>query len=296
LIIPRGLQWWRHEAGGHEWLERLPRLAAECAEAWGLELGAPFEPAHISLVVPVGQRDGSEAVLKLNFPEPESENEADALAFWDGRGAVRLLARDDDRRALLLERCRPGSSLWEVSAEDEANEIAAGVLARLWRGEAPEDPFRRLETEALRWADELPLRWEATGRPFERSLVDRAVGFLRDAVASPGEPTLVHQDLHGGNILRAQQDSWLAIDPKPLAGEREFDTASLLRDRRNELIGDLHPERRVRRRLDLLCERLGLERERMQGWGVAHALAWGYERNGFLADHVTAARAIASIR
>ena len=57
------------------------------------EIGTPFE-AHISWVAPVTRADGTQAVLKINFPEPESEHEADALAHWDGLGAVRLLEHD----------------------------------------------------------------------------------------------------------------------------------------------------------------------------------------------------------
>jgi streptomycin 6-kinase len=90
-----------------------------------------------------------------------------------------------------------------------------------------------------------------------------------------GECVVLHQDFHGGNVLQTQRQAWLAIDPKPLVGEREFDTASLLRDRRVELLADAAPSRRLRRRLDLLSGELGLDRERMRGWAIAHALAWG---------------------
>jgi streptomycin 6-kinase len=245
--------------------------------------------------VPVRLANGGDAVLKVNFPEPESEHEADALDAWDGRGAARLLARNDACRALLVERCRPGTSLWGVD-EEEAAEIAAGVLLRIWRPASPGHRFRPLGSEALRWAEELPVRWRELGRAFERSLLDEAVAFLREAVAAPGEPVLLHQDLHGGNILRAEREPWLAIDPKPLFGEREFDTASLLRDRRDELVRDPDPSRRMRRRLDFLSERLGLDRERMRGWGIAHALAWGFDGNRVLPSHVACARLLADTR
>ncbi len=193
---------------------------------------------------------------------------------------MRLLASDPEARALLVERCAPGTTLWEVADEDEANRIAAGVLRRLWRPAPSEHPFRLLADEAERWADELPARWERAGRPCERELLEEAVAFLRAAGQEQGEPVVVHQDFHGGNVLRAQREPWLAIDPKPLVGEREFDTASLLRDRRGELARDPNPERRLRRRLDLLAAELGLDRERMRGWGIAHALAWGLDDGG----------------
>ncbi len=257
--------------GGAEWLAALPRLAAECAEQWDLTLGAPFEPASISLVVPAGN-----AVLKINFPDAESRHEAAALAHWAGDGAVRLLAHDPQRGALLVERCAPGTQLWAEPDEDAANRAAAGVLRRLWSKPAPAAPFRTLAGEAERWADEIPRRWEALGRPGERAVVEAAARTLPELAAGQAPPVVVHQDLHGGNVLRAGE-RWLAIDPKPLAGEPAFDCASLLRDRRDELAREAHPVRRIARRLDVLADALELDRERLRAWGIAHALAWGME-------------------
>jgi streptomycin 6-kinase len=272
------MAWWRDEPGGAEWLGRLPRLARELTDRWELELGEPFD-ALISLVVPVVRRDGTETVLKLHFPEPESEHEADALAFWDGVGAVRLLEHDPERRGLLVERCRPGDQLWSVADEEEANRIGASVLRRLWEHTPGDRDYRTLAGEAKRWADELPARWEAEGRPYERRLVDETIAWIRELAPSQPELVVAHQDFHGGNVLRAEREPWLAIDPKPLLAERAFDTASLLRDRRDELALEPHPERRLRRRFDQLSAELGLDRERMRGWSIVHAIAWnGDER------------------
>jgi streptomycin 6-kinase len=214
---------------------------------------------------------------------------------------VRLLEADRARRALLVERCLPGTPLWQVADEQAANDAAAAVLQRLWRPPPERHAVRALEDEARRWAAELPGRWERHGRPFERALLDRAVAWIGELLATPDDaPVVVHQDLHGGNVLRATREPspstpqprlstlrrrpggiWLAIDPKPLVGDRAFDVASLLRDRRGELAADPHPVRRLRRRLDQVSTVLELDRERMRGWAVVHALAWGmddYER------------------
>jgi len=295
--VPAGLRWWRSQPGGEDWLARLPRLVAECCARWDLVPGRPFEPATVSFVAAVTRADGTPAVLKVNFPEPESEHEAAALAHWDGAGAVRLLASDPGRRALLVERCVPGDRLWGVADEAQADGQAAAVLRRLWA--APPPPaghrFRTLAGEARRWADELPARWERHGRPFDRALLDRAVGWIGELLAtSDGRGDVVlHQDLHGGNVLRAARGPWLAIDPKPLAGERAFDLASLLRDRRPELAADPHPARRVRRRIDRLSEALDLDRERMRRWAVVHALAWGLGHDEWFADIVASAEWLA---
>ena len=268
LTVPPGLEWWRSEPGGAEWLDRLPVLVAECAASWSLRIGEPYSGSNVSWVAPVELPDGVPAVLKLNFPEPESECEAEALACWAGEGAVRLLAEDEERCALLVERCVPGSRLWDEPGEDDAMCVAAGILRRLWRPPPDGHRFRLLGDLAAAWARELA---EA---PYEQPLVDEAVSFLREAGLAQGEGVVLHQDFHGGNVLRATREPWLAIDPKPLVGEREFDTASLLRDRRPELQADPHPEARIRRRLDFLAAELDLDRERLRGWGIAHALAW----------------------
>jgi streptomycin 6-kinase len=146
------LEWLRREPGGAEWLDALPRLLRECAEEWDLRLGEPFAGSHVSLAVPAGD----EAVLKINFPHEESAREPDALAHWAGDGAVALLARDDSRRALLIERAEPGTQLWEED-EDAATRAVAEVLARLHARPAPPG-FRALADEALHWAREIPQR------------------------------------------------------------------------------------------------------------------------------------------
>ena len=244
--------------GGPDWLVELPRLIEECVRRWSLELEEPIDTGH-SFVAPAG-----DAFLKINLPDEESEHDAEALARWNGRGAARLLARDDARRALLVERLRPGTQLWSLP-DEEATEIAAGVLEQLWIPSG--EPFRRLEDAAAEWIEFLPAHWESIGRTYERRLLDEALDFLREAGPTQRESVLMHQDFHGGNVLLSHR-GWLAIDAKPMVGEREFDVASLIRDRRPT------NARAMLKRLDYLVERLGLDRERARGWGIAHALAW----------------------
>jgi streptomycin 6-kinase len=264
VIIPERLGELASFPGGREWLERLPRLVAECAEQWSLELEQPYPYANVSVVYPAG-----DVVLKVGFPHWESEHEAAALAHWDGDGAVRLHAYDAERNALLLERCRPGTSLLELP-EEEGYAAAARVLRRLWRRPAPPDhPFTPIARTAARWERELPEWWEAAGRPFERELLDDGVRALRELPPTQPELVVCHQDFHRQNVLAAEREAWLTIDPKPVVAERAFDTAALIRD------GPGDPQRR----LELLAAELGLDRERMRGWAIAHTLAWGFDED-----------------
>jgi streptomycin 6-kinase len=260
----------------HPWHDRLPSLVEECAQQWGLELESPFAGGNVSVVLPAG-----DAVLKIQWPHRESEHEAAALALWDGEGAVRLLAHDEGRNALLLERCRPGTYLSDLDPDDGLG-VLIGLLPRLWRPAGA--PFRSLAEEAGWWAGYIRREWEEAGRPFEEELVDAAVSALQELAPTQGEQVLLHQDLHPDNVLAAQREPWLVIDPKPLVGEREFGLAPIIRSFE---LG--HGERAVVGRLDRLTAELGLDRERARGWALGQTIAWSFGSE-FQRSHVETAR------
>jgi streptomycin 6-kinase len=205
-------------------------------------------------------------VLKVQTPHRESEHEAAALELWDGDGAVRLLAHDPERHALLLERCVPATPLASVGHE-AALEVLVSLLPRLWKPAAA--PFRSLAEEAAWWLVQLPRTWEEAGRQFERRLLDASLEALAELAPTQGEQVLLHQDLHGDNVLAAEREPWLVIDPKPLVGEREFAVAPIVR---SVELG--HSRRDVLYRLDRLTSELGLDRERARGWTIGQTIAW----------------------
>lgn len=280
MRIPDQLQWMRDHPAASGWLDGLPTLVDEVAARWELTLGEPYEGASVSWVAPA-VRDGDEVVLKLQWPHPECEHEAAALVAWAGDGAVALLAHDPARSALLLERCTPGDRL---ATRPDVDAIGAFVdlLPRLWT-EATE-PFRSLADEATQWRSTLWTNWSAAGEPCERRLVEAADAFLRDLPDTQGEQVLLHQDLHGDNVLASDREPWLAIDPKPLLGEREFGVAAAVRD------FALGADRRsVLNRFDRLTSELGLDRERTLGWTVAQTIAWAFD-SGHAEHHYATVR------
>jgi streptomycin 6-kinase len=239
---------------------------------WGLELEEPFEGGFVSHVVPAG-----DVVLKIQWPHRESDHEADALELWQGDGAIRLLARDDERHALLLERCRPGDHLG-----DRALDVLVDLLPRLWKPAG--EPFTSLAEEAAWWVGNIRADWEKAGKPIEEALINAATSMLEELAPTQGEQVLVHQDLHPDNVLAAEREPWLVIDPKPLVGEREFALASIIRA--SELG---HSKSAVIGRLDRLTSDLGLDRERARGWAIGQTIAWaGY--GDFHAVHAETAR------
>jgi streptomycin 6-kinase len=240
-----------------KWRTNVAELVTDCCERWDLRAGEPYVPGAAGHVVRVECADGTPAVLKIFWPHREAEHEADALERWGGDGAVRLLARDDERSALLLERCEPG---WFLSTHDDPLGVLIDLLPRLWRsGEG----FPSLAEEADWWLEQ-----DLADLPDTR-LRDAAVQYLRELAPTQGEQVLLHQDLHGENVLAAQREPWLVIDPKPLAGEREFSVAPIVRSAE---LG--HSKRDAWYRLDRLCAELDLDRDRALGWTVAQTMAW----------------------
>lgn len=260
---PRASDWASHAVS--RFLERLER--------WSLTLdGAAYDGGYASLVAPVRTVDGDPAVLKLQFPHRECVHEATALRCWDGRGAIRLLDHDAQDDALLLERCVPGDHLDSLPM-DAALDAAVVLLERLCvRAPGIGIGIGTLADEARHWTVEVRAAWERHGRPMDRELVERICAMALDLACSQGEQVLVHQDLHACNILRAEREPWLAIDPKPLLAEREFAVVALVRGDELGLTREL-----VERRLDRLSADLSLDRARVRDWTAVQTFAWGME-------------------
>ena len=224
----------------------LERTAHEVAAEWGVEVGRRFALANQSFVAEAG----TDAVVKVRPAEDdESDEEAEALELWAGDGAVRVLRHDARRRVLLLERARPGTDLAGVP-EDIATAHAVEVGLRLWRPAAA----------PLRWVGDHVPRWLANAESGAAELASVARSLL--AGLEVGRSTLVHGDFHHHNLVAAGT-RYVAIDPKPMLGEPEYDIPSFLW---NPLS--------YRMRLDVTERRLaafahaGLDEGRMRAWAV----------------------------
>ncbi len=252
------------EPRGREWLAALPGLVAELAGRWGLSLGEAFDHGgYTAVVLPAELGDGTPAVLKLSFPHMEGRDEAAGLRFWDGDPTVRLLAADEERQALLLERCLPGHDL-NALPEARRDEVLAGILRRLWRPAPPRHGFRHLAEMIAYWSGETErdeARWP------DRELVREGLAVWRELSEPSGDDVLLATDAHAGNVLAAQRRPWLLIDPKPFVGDRAYDATQHLFDQRERLEAD--PRGFVRRWAALL----DLDEERVRAWTFARYAA-----------------------
>ncbi len=248
---------------GRAWLARLPTIVDELCQRWSLsELGSAFEGGCVAFVAPAVRADGSRVVLKISLMDEETECEADALALWNGRGAVRLLDADRAKGGLLLERAEPGTSLAAHPERSEALGIACTLLRRLWVPVPAGHRFPRATELARRWADTFEDKYREAGKPFASLLLRRAIEVCRRLAADTEACTLANRDFHLGNVLAAEREPWLAIDPKPVVADPAFDTGHLIRS----LLPERIEKAEMKELIATVARRLHLEPERMNDW------------------------------
>lgn len=250
-------------ADGRAFIEGLPERAAHFLDLWGLTVTGPSMHGMASLVLPVTRTaDGVRAALKMQIRDEESEGEPVGLRIWDGNGIVRLLDDDPGTGTMLLERLDEKRHLSAVADSREAVRILAELLARLVAVQAPEG-MRTLGDIAGQMLEDVPTALKSVEDESHRRLLQDCAAAVREVVGEPGD-RLLHWDLHFDNVLAADREPWLAIDPKPLAGDPGFDLWPAL-DNRFEADEVLW-------RFDLLTETLGLDRERAKAWTLGRLL------------------------
>lgn len=248
-----------------DWLNGLPAVVDELKERWSLETDPPFDGPCVSCawVAPATRRDGTTAILKVGMPHMEAEDEIEGLRFWAGDPTVLLLDADDSLNAMLLERCVPGTNLGSLQ-EEEQDRIIAGLLRRLWRVPPESHGFRPLSEMLDYWIDSASD--EAWAEP---ALVEQGLQLFRELARTTREHVLLATDLHAANVLLAEREPWLVIDPKPFVGDPCYDAAQHLLNCPTRMLSD--PEGTISRFSDLL----EVDRERVRLWTFARAAGEG---------------------
>lgn len=254
--------------GRQGWLTTLPGTIERLETAWSLQVGEPFQPGGQTAWVAPATRGGEDLVVKVLWRHPEAEHEADVLRVWDGDGAVRLHAAaeaDAQTVALLLERCRPGTPL-QARPEPEQDLVVAGLLRRLWRAPPAGHRFRSLRSMCQGWADEFEAKAAAGRSRLDPGLAREGMALFRQLPASAARDVVLCTDLHAGNVLAAERESWLVIDPKPYLGDPGFDVLQHLLNCGVRLHAD--PHGLVLRMAGLL----GLDPDRLLLWLFARCV------------------------
>jgi streptomycin 6-kinase len=264
---------------GEAWLAELPGIVAGLLERWGCVQDGEVLHGGVGVIVPVLRGAGT-AVIKVSFPHPGNDFEPDAFAAWGGRGAVMLYERDDSQYGMLLERV-DSSTLAEVEDSDEVASVAGRISRRL-AIPAPAG-LPRMKDEAGAWEDQLLRDAAELEHPMPAYVVDAALATIRE-LATVQPEVLIHGDFHARNILRAEREDWLAVDPKGYVGDPAYDAGNLLRVRAVlNFIENDDVVKLANRFLDIYTEAAEIDRERAQRWSqllLVQGAFWG-RRHGF---------------
>ncbi|MDA0745518.1 MAG: phosphotransferase [bacterium] len=263
-----------------DWIAELPDIVTTCAKRWNLRIGAPLTEAYAQMsycyIAPATRSDGTEVILKIGSPSQRQGNESReclALQLCNGHGAVKLLDHDKELGTLMLERALPGTPLGMYPDDEENTRIAAHMM-KVFRRPVPSehnfrptvyeiDGFTRLRERSNGTTDPLPEKW-----------VVRAERLYDELMATSTETVLLHSDLHHWNILSAEREPWLIIDPKGYFGDPGYEVGAFLAN-----YPDASCEGRDRkeidiRRTEILTEELDIPRERIIKWGIVLAVIW----------------------
>lgn len=278
---------------GHRWLEALPNLLEIAKLQWGLsniQIAPQLSYNYVAFALQ-GKRN---VVLKISMPHKELSSEIAALKFFNGEGTVLLLENDFKQGMMLLERLTPGTMLSTVQNDEEATHIAIDVMLKLKKPCPTTDDFVPL-SDWFKGFERLRTRFCGGTGPLDKKVVEEAEGAVKEFLTEDHSPQLMHGDLHHYNILSSEK-GWLAIDPKGVIGPPCYEVGPFLlnpRDKSSEEIGRL-----ASRRIAILSERLGFEKERIRKWAIAHAVLsgwWALEDNTGWEYAMTFAKIISSL-
>jgi streptomycin 6-kinase len=267
---------------GREWLDRLPALVSLFAERWELSLESPLPELSYGLVVPVTTADGTDAMLKLGVPNPELVTEIDALRTYRGGPVVDLLRADRDLGALLLRRLIPGTPLSALEDDEKATLIAA----RLIRDLPIPPPSDHAFPTADDWAqalDRYRVRFGEAAGPLPLPMVERAKSLFQELQGSPRPSLLLHGDLHHENILRDEEEGWLAVDPKGVVGDPVLEAARFQLNPIPRFLTVDRPRMVAEDRLKILSAVLKEDQMRLLAWAFFDAVlsaCWSIENGG----------------
>ena len=261
---------------GRVWLQTLPDFLSKIKRSQQIRIDEPFTNLSYQYVAPVTDQEDRQLVLKAFVQPSDSHQEIAALKAFAGQGAVQLIKADPDAGWLLIARLSPGYTLESVTNDDEAIELATVLMQTLWWCKAEDLEFPTI-AQQLEGLDRLS---KLNQFVVSRKSIDRAIQMGADLVASIENPILLHGDLHHDNILRCERNNWVAIDPKGVVGERECDIFAFLSNPRQRLENHESPQKLLDRRLSIICDITGLDRQRVAHWCYVQAVlavAWHIE-------------------
>ncbi|MGG4490736.1 aminoglycoside phosphotransferase family protein [Metabacillus idriensis] len=251
-----------HGDKGKDWLRELPSIIDRCEQKYGLKISDPYKLSY-HYVAQAINANGEEAVVKIGLPN-HKDLIAESIALkvlGRGSGMVKLIDDHIVDGLLILEKIKPGTMLSEVESDEKAVLAASFVMKSIWHPYEGSHPFPHLSA----WMSGLG---RVEQNRIDEKFIHKAEVLSEQLINTISKPILLHGDLHQDNILKKGGD-WMAIDPKGVIGEAEFEVSSFSK---NYLFDKKNPRDVLEKRIEQFTKELGLDRSRMIGWGFCQAV------------------------
>lgn len=266
--------------------DKVPEIIQKYEKIWSIKVMPQF-PVIYNYVAPAILKDAKAVVFKIGLQRKEEFlSEYEALRFFNGQGAVRILNANVNDCVMLLEKAEPGVPVSEIE-DDNATRAIISVMKKLWKPIPASHNFVTLK-DWFKGFERLRKLFNGTTGPLPEKIVLEAEELYRYLIDTSTEQFLLHGDLHHDNVLSATREPWLAIDPDGVIGERAHEAAAMLRNPREKLKS--HPDLKnlLSRRINILSEELEIDKERIKQCGVAQnvmSAIWTIEDGGKDWDH-----------
>ena len=263
---------------GKDWLANLPRIVDELAAYWELSDIAPVDNMTFNYVAKATMSANQPVILKISCDEKSIANEFQALKYFNGSGSIQLIAHHETYHALLLQQAVPGITLKSLysSQPDYVMDCYVGTMKKLHDKQLSNKNEYRHIKEWLSAIDHLsdaacPVHLIRKARDLKNQLLDSITTEI-----------FLHGDLHHDNILQ-HGDQWLAIDPKGIVGDAEFEIAAFDFMYINELANQNNVKNIFAERVNLVAQKTKLHSQRIKDWVFVRLIlmaAWHVEDNG----------------
>lgn len=269
-----------------KWLNKIPEIITKLKEKWDLEIGEEFELSY-NYVISTKRNNGEVAVLKIYFPEdPEFKNQLEFLKSVNGKGAIKILESSAENFAVLLEQCVPGVTLSSLNDEEKETNIFCETAKQLWTKPPGNYDFPTVEKELkdFDWYLENLDRFDSY---IDKEIIVKTKEKYENLLKTQKDFYLIHSDLHHENILQSER-GWLAIDPKGIIAEREYEINAFLRNPIKRAENNLLTKEVLLKRLDIITKKLNLNRKRIIDWSYCQTLLsiiWGLQTSNGRAEY-----------
>ncbi|MCX6988506.1 MAG: fructosamine kinase family protein [Chlamydiae bacterium] len=265
-------------SNGQTWLQNLPNLLLTLKEKWQLSNISPIPNMSYHYVAKAIQHSDNPVVLKIGCDKQLMLRETSTLEYFDGVGAVKIVAFEENFNALLLEQAIPGHSLKSLYPleMDRVMNAYATVVHNIDR-----HPLQKNEKQPFPSV----AKWLDVFDRAEASIIDHKILQIaknkRDALLSTVKhPKLLHGDLHLDNILE-NQGEWICIDPQGVVGEIEFEVAAFDIFAFSEI--ETVSTHLFLDRIDKLAKATNLDPNRLKDWFLVRLVlsaVWSIEDKG----------------